>query len=229
MPSTILSRTISSVVDKRIVLANSQFARPFSIASWTKLRIGLRLIMNNTGATITTPRLFVGLSAGSTNLIMDATTDNWCGVATQGSWSYYAGGFPAAPVEYYGYNMRATKRVGSTLTDNTSSITGDASLPADATTADRTVIFVDITRGSPNYTFQVQKYRNVDAASVDVSLATFLAKVEEATPTISSHGAGTAKTLAVDESGGAFDHVNIGWDKASPTIEICDLAIVKLT
>jgi len=224
MASTILLRTISSVADKRIVLANSQFARPFNIGTWTTLRIGLRLIMNNTAATITTPRFYVGLSSGSANLVMDASTDNWCGVASQGSWSYFAG----PPKEYYNYNMRATKRVGSTLTDNSSSITPDASLPADATTADRTLLFVDITKGSPDYTFLVRKYRIVDAASVDVPLADFLTKVEEPTPTYTSHGVGTAKTLAVDESGGVFNHVNIGWDKSSPTIEICDLAIVKL-
>lgn len=229
MASTILSRTISAVVDKRIVLSNSQFARPFSISSWATLRIGIRWITNNTAATITTPRFYIGLSSGSTNLIMDATTDNWCGIATQGSWSYYAGGFPAAPVEYFGYNMRATKRVGSTLTDNSSSSTPDASVPADATTADRTILFVDITKGSPNYTFLVRKYRNVDAPSVDISAADFLTKMGEPTPTATSHGLGTAKTLAVDETTGVFNHVNIGWDQASPTIEICDLAVAKLS
>ena len=222
------------MADKRIVLSNSQLARPFSIASWTKVRIALRLIMTNTGANISSASFWVGLSSGTTNLIMDATTDNWCGIVT-------ATGASAAPVTMvygtspsrykYSSNVMAAKRVGSTATSNSSTIDSAdfMGLKADATLAHRSLLFVDITRGSPNYTINAAlAYDYWSAGTGDATLADFLLQAETASPSHTNHVAGTAKTLAVDESTGAFNAVNIGWNKTSPTIEICDLAVVKL-
>lgn len=234
MASVTKIRTFSAIQDERIVLSNSQFARPFTIATWTTLRIALRLSMNNTGANIITPAFYVGISSGSTNLIMDATTTHWCGLKTNGTWNYFlaAGG---APTQYYGLNPRATKRVGSTTTDNaTPTITTASCIPANAAIAMRCLYFVDITRvgypGSGSYSFNTKLiYDSGASASNDVSVANFTDKADDVSPTQTSHLAGTAKTLTVDEgTNGVFNHVNCGWDQATPTIEISDLAVVKI-
>lgn len=219
--------------DKRIVLMNSQFGRAHGVGTWTKLRIGLRMIMNNTGANITgTPRFYVGLCSGTTNMIMDATTNNWCGVATaSATWEYTAG----PPKVYTGSGsvvLRAAKRVGSTYTENATQLNdqGAWAVQADATLANRFLHFIDITKGSPNYTFDAAFMRTNTGTLLDSSLATFLSQVVLDPPNAQGGhtAANTPLTLAVDESGGTFTHVNIGWNQATPTIEICDLAVVKL-
>ena len=223
--STILARTISSVADKRIVLSNSQFGRAHGIATWTQLRIGLRLIMGTTGANIVGPFFYVGLCSGTTNMIMDPTTDNWCGIRNTGDLLYDSNG----PPNLYHANGRATKRVGSTITDNATCI-GNMSICNNAIAAvisGHTAMFVDITKGSPNYTFNIFS-KTVNANPVSITQADFLGQLAVATPSLTQHASGTAKTLAVDESTGAFTHINIGWDQAAPTIEICDLAVVRL-
>lgn len=231
--STILSRTFSAIEDKRILLSNSQFARPFSLPGWSKLRIAMRLNMRNTGADLADPFFYVGICSGSTNKIMDATTTNWVGVkSNQGSsqWRYW----PANPIEYYAPRFRATRRVGSTTTDNNADITNGATwaLPADATLEKRVMMFVDISRDTPapgTYTIDMPiYYSSVPTTVSDVSVADFLTQSVAASPAYSTHTSGVPRTLVVDEAPGVFNHVNIGWDQVTPIIEICDLRVVKL-
>lgn len=233
MSTTIKTRTFSSVQDNRVVLSNSQFARPFNIPTWTTLRIALRLNMNNTASDLANAFFYVGLSSGSANKIMDATTTNWIGVkSNQASlpWTYYGG----SPVEYYGPSFRSTKRVNTTTTDNATAITTGIkfALPADASLAKRVLMFVDISKDTPGagtYTINIPLYFSSDAASVvDASVADFITQSEASTPAFANHIAGTSRTLAADESAGAFNHINIGWDQTTPTIEICDHKIFQI-
>lgn len=232
MPSTIGSETISAVPDKRIILTNSNFARPFLIAGgWTKIRISMRLAITDSGANITSsPRFAIGLCSGETNIFQDATTTHWCGfINNSATWTRDAG----PPI---GYNIggalpwAVSKRIGSTTTMNASTITGISNTVLyEKSTANRTAMFVTITKGSPNYTFSIFS-RNTPAAS-DVTLATFLAQVDLAIPAMTNHGSdnGTFNTIAIDEgANGTFDHVNIAWDRSGPQIHVSDLGISKL-
>src|SRR5438874_10104744 len=116
--SSIKSRTYSSIVDQRIALSNSHFARPHGITSaWTKLRIALRLSMTDSGAAITgSPDFSIGLCAGTTNIYKDSTTDHFVGIQTQASsWTrsgttYYTASGGGLPY------LKPMKRIGSTTT-----------------------------------------------------------------------------------------------------------------
>lgn len=231
MASVIKTRTISAVVDNRIQLANSNFARPLPAAlvgAWTKIRVGVRLIMDNTAADLgSTPKFSIGLCSGSTNLLLDATTTHFVGVqSTLSSWTYTAG-----PPVFYGTNnitFSPTKRVGSTVTQGTALGTG-AKFMADPTTTNRFMFFVDITTGSPNFTIAVPMYRDLSTAG-DVTLTNFLAQVELASPSFTLHGAVSGQTLAVNEGvDGTLNHATVAWDRTTPVIEICDLAVVRIT
>lgn len=219
--STILARTISSVVDKRAVLTNSQFARalPFG-TTWSSIRIGIRWHTRDIGVSTAAENFCVGLCSGSTNLVGDATTDNWCGMRTNSA------GFRTSTT--YRLSPRPSKKVGATFTDG-SAFSGlpnfDVGHGAATPAADRTLLFVDITKGSPNYTFRV--FANVAEGPSDRSLFNFLTQMEAATPSISEHALSSNQTLAVDESGGVFNHVNISWGITIPEIEICDLAVAR--
>jgi len=226
MASTILLRNIGGVDDKRIVLSNSNFARPFSVASgWTQLRIAMRLIMRNTGANLTsTPRFFAGLCSGSTNLPLDATTTHFVGIRfTSATWTYQVG----PPVRYASLTANVAKKVNTTWTEGNQIFITTNHMMADATTTNRQFLFVDITKGSPNFTVTTFHRNNVTAG--DLTVAEFLLAAPLAPPTVVNHTAGTGQTTAVNEgTDGTLDHVCVGWDRSTPEIEICDLAVVKL-
>src|ERR1044071_2239566 len=116
------SRTYSSVVDKKISMSNSHFARLHGIASWNQIRIAMRFGSTDSGINITgTPEFSVGLCAGTTNIYGDSSTDHFIGVqtyagtwsrfTTNGSWTGYT---PGA-----GTSMRPIKKVTTTVTNGT--------------------------------------------------------------------------------------------------------------
>lgn len=222
--SVILERTISAVIDKRIVLSNSQFARPLPFGTtWNELRIGIRVHMRDTGANLaSTPRFWLGACSGSTNLIGDASTDNFVGmVSNTTSWVRTA-------TEYQAVAYHAAKRVGTTTTIG-SSIGGgtDIGNGAALNTADRVIMVVQILKGSPNYS--VRNFTWTTGAVADQSLITFLAQMELVTPALTGHTFQAYQTIAADETGGSFDHLNISWDRTTPEIEICDLAVARFS
>lgn len=227
MASVIEERTISAVVDKRIQHVNSNWARPWPLSigtSWTKLRVGVRVIMDNTGANlVSTPRFAMGVCSGSTNLLFDATTTHFLGWQQSAATMTFAAGPPIR----YSFDTAGLKRVGSTSTFTATMAVGFI-LCADPTTANRAMFFCDITKGSPNYT--LDSFGRTGTAAGDVTLADFLATVPLAVPAFANHGASASRTIAVDEGvDGTFDHMLVGWDRTTPVLEICDIAVVRLS
>jgi len=88
MSSSIASVTISAIAESRLLLAQSTAARVLSIGNdWSRLRIGMRMAMGDTGADITgTPRLYAGVmsnpAVGLTNGPLGVNTSNFFGGVT---------------------------------------------------------------------------------------------------------------------------------------------------
>jgi hypothetical protein len=222
--ATIISRTVSAVVDKRIVLSNGQFARKLSIGSnWTRLRLGIRFGMTDLGVAPTgTPRFAAGFCSGLSNLFGDATTDNWVGIISNtATWAY------AAADHYGSVVFGAAKRVGSTLTVG-SNAAGSVSIGAvsASTGVQRALFFVDITKGSPNYTVQAF---TAGGTPPDSTIAQFLAQLESSTPSLSGYTWNTSTTIAADESTGGFDSINVSWDRSSFNAEISDVGVCRFS
>jgi hypothetical protein len=94
--------------------------------------------------------------------------------------------------------------------------------------ADRTIFFVDITKGAPNYTLQLFGWINATPVN-DISEATFLANMEIiGLPVLAQHQQSTAQTIAASQAAGVFDTINILWDRTAAAIEICDVAVARL-
>jgi hypothetical protein len=234
--STIKQRTYTSIVDNRIRLTNSNFARLWSTdigTSWTTIRIGCRISIEDSGAATTgTARFAFGVCSGTSNIYMDATTTHWLGALTNtADWTRTAG--PPARVDMSGYtggggvcDFCPAKRITSTLTVGAIFATAQG-IVYDCTTENRTAFFLDITKGSPNFTLSVF-HRNTATAS-DVTLTAYLAQVVLGSPALTNHATMTSATIAIDEgANGSFNAVNVAWDRTSPAIEISDLAVVKL-
>lgn len=223
MASVIKSRTISSVVDNRIQLVNSNFARPFNVGTWTQIRVAVRMIMDNTGANLTsTPKFYLGLCSGNTGLPLDASTTHFLGFITDvATWSYFT-----TIYRYVLSGVKLAKKVGTTITYG-GSILSTVVFSAGVTDTNRFMFFCDITKGAPNFT--VQGFHRNTATAGDVVVPDFLGTAELSTPSFTNHTFPAGGTLAVSEgTDGYFDHVCVAWNRSTPVMEICDLSVVKL-
>lgn len=230
--STIIEITpTGGTSDKRILLSNSNFARTWNTTlgtNWTKLRVALRYTMTNTAANLTgTPRFAIGVCAGTNNIFQDATCSNFVGMVTgAATWSYLGG-----PPPYYNNQAPvAATKVGATLTlggampaSGTFYITGNPGV------TNRTIVFLDVTKGvGTNITLRA--FFQSGAITRDIDYDQFLLLAEMLTP------AATTFTLSAEVSAppvtesvnGYLNSVNVAWDRTSPAIQICDIAIVKL-
>jgi hypothetical protein len=90
----------------------------------------------------------------------------------------------------------------------------------------RWLLFLDITKGSPNFTLNTFCCNNMNA--VDSSKETFEATVAVEACSLPNHAFGTARTLAVDEAAdGYLNAICFGWDRTVHKIELCDVAVAR--
>lgn len=100
-------------------------------------------------------------------------------------------------------------------------------LPADFTTATRRMLFVDIGKGSPNYTVRVF-YPNQPTAAPDVLSSDFINWYTAVNPQFTNHNFPGAVSMAFSESGGTLDCINVSWNNVQAPCHICDLAVAKI-
>ncbi len=230
--STIFSVTPvgSATEDKRIQLSNSNFARTWSSTlgtNWTKLRVALRVIMtNNAGASIAgSPVFAVGVCAGTNNIFQDLTCSNWVGVVTtEATWAFAGTG---TNIYFQSLNANAATKVGALMTTG-AVMTTALHIKADPSALNRSLLFVDITKGvGTNIT--VGAFMRTASNVADVSYDTFLERAEVAVPVEAFHAFVTPVAVPVDEAAnGYLNSVNVAWGITTPHIHICDVAIVKL-
>lgn len=220
----IIQRTISAVQENAAQIANGQFGRLITLpVAWSKVRVGVR-IHGIGGASIGgTARLAVGLGSGTTAMIGDASATNWIGLITNAlTWTWFA------PDHWQGLNYYPAKKVGATLTIGGVALqTGDMMGGiANTTGIDRSVIFCDIAKGSPNYTLNVLGMTSW--GPTDTVAATFYAQMIQLAPAIANHTYSAGQTLAFDEVAGTLNAVQVWWNNAGSAMEICDVAVAVL-
>lgn len=227
MATTIVQHTIGTTTNYASQ-SNSRFARPLPFSTtWTKLRIAVRWGLTDSGANLTsTPGFAVGVCSGTSNIYGDATVTNFCGVINNAATLTRATG----PIRYTGLGLRPGKKVNTTQTLGGTNVNASLYQFITIDASVRTALFVDITKGSPNYTFDI--FYPTNSAVADISMANFLAQVELTTPALTNYTysvtAGSSQTLAVDESAGTFDTLNFYWDRTVSTLDSDELYIVRL-
>lgn len=236
--STILFRSTPN--ESAAVLSNSSWARKLDFGtSWNSLRVGIRgyyrhvtaspnnVSISGTGPT-NSPQFGIGLCSGSPARENSAT--HWSGIITTGgTWLEQDQGAQNYTVQFSGF--APSKKVGAVTTIG-SAFAQAVMLGAGALHATsflRSLIFVDIIKGSPNYSFKLFCDTN-PGASGDKTRATFLTQMETQPPSLPGYIYSSAITLAVDESvDGVFDSINIFYSRTGPEIELCDVALARLT
>lgn len=224
---SIISRTISAVVDQKVVQDNDLIARKTSVGTnWTTLRVGARLAVNNNGNTLPfTPKWWFGLCSGTSNVPGDQTPTNFIGIGFVQTvqFSYSAGAYG----QLGGQGFALTKIVNGVETQSGSAL---ATLGISGDPTVRNIFIVEIVKGSPNYTYNFW-HPALLAATTDYSLETLMLQML-ITPwvtnsTLPQYNADTG-TIAFDEAAGALDSVCHYWSPDNRSMEISEMAWVKM-
>jgi hypothetical protein len=207
-------------------MTNGRFARkPIAaiFSGWTTIRVGLYMLMNDSGASIAgTPRLAFGLCSGTTNIPGDATCTHFAGFCLN-----IASLTRTATPARYGLGAAAfpTKLVNTTFTFGTQFT---ASGTANIYTNVLQMLFVDITVGSPNYSFNCF-FPSGGATAPTNTLSDFTTQMITTTPAFANYTYSAAQTVAVNEgTNGVFDSACVWWNQATPTVDIAAWEIYRI-
>lgn len=236
--ASIGSRIFNLTPDKYVSLANEELVRTLAMGTdWTKLHIGVLLAVTPDGTNnLASAALMLGLCSGTTQPYGAASTTNFVGAAfhastpgaTSGTLSYVANsGNPVFSVT----GTWPLTRVGTALGSATGSATGLMLTANTGATQRRSPLYLDITKGSPNYT--VGRWTPATSQgqflSGDCTPGELLNVLENTTPTwLGISLSSTSSTLAASEATGAFDSVDLFWNKAGFPLEIYALAVARL-
>lgn len=225
MSVEIESVTVGSDTEKRLVLANGQWAATLALGTdWDIIRVGARIAWDDSGGTIFgTPGFYLGLTSspvsGLTNgPLSGINTKHFIGLITQATtWSRSASQYTV------GANALG-KKVGTTTT-GTGSNTLAFSLAPSTT---RTGFVVQIEKGSPNFTIRASflGVAPMDHDYVDLLAAMDVSDFSTAAGLLNQSA--FSGTVAVDEAtDGFFNALCVAWDRATPEIHISEMLFGK--
>lgn len=247
MPANIIYRTIGGSQEAAASITADTWGRTLTIpGGWNSIRIGMRWHTTDSGATLTIPdpNFYFGMQHGvsPTNLPGTTSTTNWIGMLTTGPWTRAAnGGNPTYNLTDNSKFGFATK-VGTVLTPQywTYDLQQRFSVGAGAASnaADRSGVFLEIVKGSPNFQIRACVYGDTNSSIVDdLSQAEFLSRMLLPDPSIFARyaylpgvdGPPAYFNLPFSESNGVLDTISFWWSDGRAAIEICDLAAVILS
>lgn len=203
---------------------NSIAARLVSLGTWNVVRVGILWgVTQDTPGTIT-PDFALGFCAGTAAVYGDASATHFVGITTEhvtfGGWAISSGFFVSQI-------FRPTKQVGVVKT-NGGNLTAISATNASSVNNYRTILMVEITKGSPNYSFKLF-YRNTTNAN-DYNVTHLTTVMEAAVPTLGDHTFSAAQTLAVDEGvDGTLTAAQIYWSLTTSDAEIDAIMVSKIS
>ena len=243
IPSSSLNA--NSVDDRRLVLANSQWASRLTISdNWNYLRIGFRFEIENTNYSVYgTPYFYCGLlstpSASMINGPLTQTTSHFVGIrSNENIWninsdtggSYYDCGGSAGS-----YNL--VKRTGSV--ELVTPVSSNFMPTRQFLIGRRCVGIIDIIKGSPDYTFQGSYLGNgghdvvsehILESAMSISSLNDITSYLELTAGVGNYVTSVAPTISVDESSdGILDSICFAWNRTWPVVYISDVMWKKLS
>lgn len=214
MVSTIVARE----AENRVLLQRSAIARPWCSdigTSWTKLGLFVRWTWQLTTPIDSNEQLFLGLCSGGRRVLGGSTTvDHFVGVRAQGNGATASAHIfdPWVPFK----RVWTTDTVGTDFGFSAQVCKGNG-LP-------RNLFAVFITKGSP-WSFRL--YGRTDSVGPDMSEAEFFDALKE-NPGLPGYSFSLARTLSVDEeTDGFLDHLNVYFDRTSPSMWLSDIAVKR--
>lgn len=213
--------------EKQAELGGSVMCRKMSFGTtWTKIRLGVRMTMPDTGASISsTPRLALGVCSGTANPYNNgsATTANWVGAITDTATLTYS---VVTSVHYQlaaGSAWKPGTRVGTTLAVGSALNNSLARIPTLPS-----LMFVDILKGSPFSVTLMYPSNHPNATKehletyMPLGTLTFLG-------VLADYSQGTTRTMVVDEvANGYLDSFCFSWDRTFPKLKVHEVAVARL-
>lgn len=222
-----MAHIVQRLFERRLQIGAEQVLLPLQM-SWQKIRIGLRSGISR-APSFPAPGAFIfGLCTGAKGWADSDCTD-FVGIMAAGSGGPFGtdwvltstGSLPG----YYtvgtgiGYHIRKLNGVSTAVNQ------GGGTAQYWAAAPNNSFEFIDITRGSPNYTFQLWG-ATITSANQNNLVSTFYAALEnESTPGSSVQ---SIRSYTVAETGiPVWDHVCFSWNRSIPTVEIAQIAAVR--
>jgi len=224
----IIQRVFATDTKKGISLGNEEWVRGLTIGTnWSRLRIGILCAANPDGTNnINGCSYALGVCSGTSNPFGAASTANFIGGGrSAGVLTYTAG----AGNPYYTVTSTTTLRRVGAIT-STSGVGTLAFASTVGAVQRRWPFYVDVVKGSPNYTVLGYHYDQTTPATT-FSINSFLDATEQvsAVPNLSGTLLATLLNSAVacDESTGVFDTVDFFWNKSLYPVEVYALAVAR--
>lgn len=250
----IVSRTINSIVDKRIAVTNQRFARAHGIAAadWTRLRMGVRWAMQGPAIDLEgTPNLSVGFCNGTSNIYPSSSLAHAVYMQSVDSvWSSNAGSSASASRQYFqvANSTDDTVRysVGASHTNIPMSHPDVYIAHIDGAQDEwASALFIELEKTAVNgsnlgteFTVRVTSQTGNSSSSIlHVGKESFLLAFE--VDVMADIGANleydftsismldySATAVAIDEAtNGAFDSVFVSWNRTTWALEVSDIAV----
>ena len=215
--------SVGGINEQDAIMSNSTVARPITLPStWNHVRVGARLWMSDFGSgPVGTPLLQIGLCNGTTNLVGDANCQYFVGISTNTSaWSYS----PGSNGVYFNIALASMTKTGSASTFG-SNLTADARFSMTGSNA--AFLFVDITKGSPNYTISSFYYSAVGSVATATN---FQNQLFLSSPTQGGHTISGNTTIAVNETlSGSLNTATIYWNRSDFNLYIKDWGVAVIS
>jgi hypothetical protein len=231
-----VSTTFSGSPDIGLQLGNEEWVRTLAIgSSWNYIRIGVLMCITGSASTSSgSPGLAIGMCSGTSLPFNNASCQNFVGVQFPGSYSYTGG---ASPYFSFGSgNGFACKKLGSSITNAATNLPDGMGMGVNGVgaTPKRGIVFVDIIKGSPNYTIGLMMTLGGTYSGVDFTVANLIYGMTQPFANNWTCGGGQiyygngSQTLACDEAAGGFDTVDIYINQLNNPVNIYEIAVEKL-
>lgn len=226
---------VEGVQDGCLCLTNEDFVRPLAIGTtWNSIRITALIGFDQPNpGTYTFAGLFMGVCSGQTAPFGAASTTNFVGalltsrVGSPANWELVYTANSGNPYLSGTFGNAAYTKVGSTGVSSSTNTSPCAFPVAGVGTARRGLVYVTITKGSPNY----QIYTAAPSVTTDQTMAMFYEAIDQATavPNVGGLSSYTGNIgIAASEAPGPFNTVNISWNRSFP-VEIYCLAVTRIS
>jgi len=232
---------------RRFQMGREEILHPLPFGTnWVSLRIGIRYSINDSARSTSGYAggnwgycLYLGVQEGITTRFLDDTVTDWIGGGNIGNTAQPNGNFNSYTAGSPGYYQNGAggrpnalwKRTTTHTFGSESSVsvyfTGSGENGAVSGLGPQYFCgsYVDITKGSPNYTISPYYCNSAANAQANLTETAFLANMESgATPTFTASAAG--KTIAYTGSG-LFDTLSVVCTRYWPSTEIGSLAVVR--